>query len=237
MNTPGKRYQAAVATYDRDTPFPPAEAVALVKRNATAKFDESVELHIRTGLDPRHADQQVRGTALLPHGLGKTVRVAVFAEGEAARAALAVGADHVGGADLIKRVEEGFLDFDVALAQREIMNKVGKLGRILGPRNLMPNPKASTVVEAADLVRAIEEARKGRVEFRLDRLALIHVPVGKASFAEAQLLDNIATIVAEVVKAKPAGAKGTYIRAVHLTSTMGPGVKLELQSTLNLRLA
>lgn len=235
MSTPGKRYQAAVATYDRDTPFPPAEAVALVKRNATAKFDETVELHIRTGLDPRHADQQVRGTALLPHGLGKTVRVAVFAEGEAARAAQAVGADHVGGDDLIKRVEEGFLDFDVALAQREIMSKVGKLGRILGPRNLMPNPKAGTVVEAADLTRAIEEARKGRVEFRLDRLALIHVPVGKASFAEAQLLDNIATIVAEVVKAKPAGTKGIYIRAVHLTSTMGPGVKLELQSTLNLK--
>lgn len=235
MSTPGKRYQAAVATYDRDTPFPPAEAVALVKHNATAKFDETVELHIRTGLDPRHADQQVRGTALLPHGLGKTVRVAVFAEGESARAAQAAGADHVGGDDLIKRVEEGFLDFDVALAQREIMNKVGKLGRILGPRNLMPNPKAGTVVDAADLTRAIEEARKGRVEFRLDRLALIHVPVGKASFAEAQLLDNIATIVSEVVKAKPAGAKGTYIRAVHLASTMGPGVKLELQSTLNLK--
>ena len=178
----GKRYDDAVADYDANTAVPLPDAVSRVKGNATAKFDETIELHIRTNLDPRHADQQVRGTTNLPHGLGKSVRVAVFAEGEAARAAEEAGATVVGGDDLIAQVEGGFTDFDVALAQRELMGKVGKLGRVLGPRGLMPNPRAGTVVGADEVGKAVDEAQAGRVEFRLDRLAIMHVPVGKASF-------------------------------------------------------
>lgn len=231
----GKRYRAAVASYSRDESFSPTDAVTLVKEHATAKFDETVELHIRTGLDPRHAEQQVRGTALLPNGLGKQVRILVFAEGEAARTATESGADEVGGDDLIKRVADGFTDFDVALAQRELMGKVGKLGRILGPRGLMPNPKAGTVVDGADLPQAIHEARQGRVEFRLDRLALIHVPIGKASFAQEHLVENLLTTIQEIVKAKPKETKGSYIRSMYLTSTMGPSVKLELQTSLSMK--
>ena len=231
----GKRYAATVADYDRTMAFPPDEAVTMVKQHATAKFDETVEIHIRTGLDPRHADQQVRGTANLPHGLGKAVRVAVFAEGDAARAALDAGAAVVGSDDLIKRVEDGFTDFDVAIAQRELMGRVGKLGRVLGPRGLMPNPRSGTVAEANDVGKAVTEAQLGRVEFRLDRLALMHIPVGKASFDAAKLVDNIATVVQEVVKAKPTGTKGNYIHGINLTSTMGPSVKMELQSTLAMK--
>lgn len=231
----GKRYQTAVEAYDRDKLHTLDEAIALVKQSATAKFDETVELHIRTGLDPRHADQQVRGTAMLPHGLGKEIRVAVFAEGDAARAAQDAGADIVGSDDLISRVEGGFTDFDVALAERSLMGKVGKLGRVLGPRGLMPNPRAGTVVDAAGIAKAIDDSRKGRVEFRLDRLALIHVPVGKASFESDRLRENVATLIDEIVKAKPSGAKGAYVRSLALTSTMGPGVKLELQTTLAAR--
>ena len=228
----GKRYSAAVADYDANVAVPLAEAVTRVKRNATAKFDETVELHIRTNLDPRHADQQVRGTTNLPHGLGKTVRVAVFAEGEAARAAEQAGAHIVGADDLVAKVQDGYTDFDVALAQRELMGKVGKLGRILGPRGLMPNPRAGTVVGADEVGKAVHNAQAGRVEFRLDRLALMHMPVGKASFEDQQLIENIAALVHEIVKAKPSGTKGAYIRGIHLTSTMGPSVKMELQSTL-----
>ncbi len=235
MSANGKRYRAAVATYGADESFALPDAVALVKKNATAKFDETVELHVRTGLDPRHADQQVLGTALLPAGLGKQVRIVVFAEGEAARAATKAGADNIGSDDLIKRVADGYTDFDVAIAQRDLMGKVGKLGRILGPRGLMPNPKAGTVVDGADLAGAIDEARRGRVEFRLDRLALIHVPVGKASFEQENLVNNVSTVIQEILKAKPAGGKGAYLRSIHLTSTMGPSVKLELQSTLALK--
>jgi large subunit ribosomal protein L1 len=231
----GKRYQTAVEAYDRDKLHTLEEAIAIVKESATAKFDETVELHIRTGLDPRHADQQVRGTAMLPHGLGKEVRVVVFAEGDAARAAQEAGADIVGSDDLIARVEGGFTDFDVALAERSLMGKVGKLGRVLGPRGLMPNPRAGTVVDAAGIAKAIDDSRKGRVEFRLDRLALIHVPVGKASFEADRLRDNVATVIDEIVKAKPSGAKGAYVRSLALTSTMGPGVKMELQATLAAR--
>ena len=234
MSANGKRYRAVVAAYDADQSFALPDAVTLVKKNATAKFDETVELHVRTGLDPRHADQQVRGTALLPAGLGKQVRIVVFAEGEGARAATEAGADDIGSDDLIKRVTDGFTEFDVAIAQRDLMGKVGKLGRILGPRGLMPNPKAGTVVDSADLAGAIDDARRGRVEFRLDRLALIHVPVGKASFEQENLVNNISTVIHEIVKAKPAGGKGAYVRSIHLTSTMGPSVKLELQSTLAL---
>ena len=229
----GKRYRATVADFDREASYALPQAVDLIKQHATANFDETVELHIRTGLDPRHADQQVRGTTDLPHGLGKTVRVAVFAEGEAARAAEEAGATVVGGDDLIKRVEDGFTDFDVALAQRELMGKVGKLGRILGPRGLMPNPRAGTVVNGGEIAKGVASAQAGRVEFRLDRLALMHVPVGKASFEAEQLQENIATVVQEVVKAKPSGGKGTYIRGMHLASTMGPSVRMELQSTLS----
>ena len=229
----GKRYRSAVESYDRNESFAPPAAIALVKEHATAQFDETVELHIRTGLDPRHAEQQVRGTALLPNGLGKQVKIVVFAEGEAVRLAQDAGADEVGGDDLIKRVEEGFTDFDIALAQRELMGKVGKLGRVLGPRGLMPNPKAGTVADGDDLPRAIDEARKGRIEFRLDRLALIHVPVGKASFSQEHLVENLVTTIQEIVKAKPKEGKGSYIRSMYLTSTMGPSVKLELQTSLN----
>jgi large subunit ribosomal protein L1 len=189
---------------------------------------------MRTGLDPRHADQQIRGTALLPNGLGKQVRVLVFAEGEGARNADQAGADFVGSDDLIKRIEEGWTDFDVALASREMMSKVSRLGRVLGPRGLMPNPRTGTVVDPEDLAKAVNDARQGRVEFRLDRTALIHVPIGKISFEEDKLLENMATIVDAVVKAKPSGAKGQYIRSASLATTMGPGIRLELAPTLAL---
>jgi len=231
----GKRYREAEAKVDRARQYPPDEAVDLVRELATAKFDETVELHIRTGLDTRHADQQLRGTARLPHGLGKQVRVAVFAEGDAARAAEEAGAEVVGADDLIKRVEGGYTDFDVAVAQRELMGKVGRLGRVLGPRGLMPNPRSGTVVEGDDVGKAVSEAMAGRVEFRTDREASVHVPVGKAGFEREQLLDNLATVVQEIVKAKPSGVKGTYIRSLHLASTMGPGVKLEQTTTLALK--
>lgn len=231
----GKRYRAAEEKVDRARHYQPEEAVSLVKELATAKFDETVELHIRTGLDTRHADQQLRGTARLPHGLGKTVRVAAFAEGDAARAAEEAGAEVVGADDLIKRVEDGFTDFDVAVAQRELMGKVGRLGRVLGPRGLMPNPRSGTVVDGGDVGKAVSEAKAGRVEFRTDREASVHVPVGKAAFEDAALLDNLATVVQEIVKAKPSGLKGTYIRSLHLAPSMGPGVKLEQTSTLALK--
>ncbi len=228
----GKKYEAATQLIEKDKPYAPEEAVSLAKRTAPAKFDETVELHLRTGLDPRHADQQIRGTALLPHGLGKTVRVLVFAEGEAARDAEQAGADLVGSDDLIRRIEGGFTDFDVALATRDLMTKVSRLGRVLGPRGLMPNPRSNTVVEPEDIAKAVNDARQGRVEFRLDRTALIHVPIGKVSFDEDKLLENMATIVDAVVKAKPTGAKGQYIRGASLATTMGPGIRLELGPTL-----
>ena len=235
MSKRGKRYRNALESYSKESHYPPSEAVALVKQLATAKFDETVELHIRTGLDVRHADQQLRGTARLPHGLGKVVRVAVFADGDAATAASEAGAEIVGSDDLIQRVQDGFTDFDVAVAQRELMGKVGRLGRILGPRGLMPNPRAGTVVDRNDVAKAVGEAKAGRVEFRTDREASVHVPLGKASFGEDQLLDNLTTMVSEIVKAKPSGAKGSYIRSLNIASTMGPGVKLEHQSTLALK--
>ena len=230
----GKNYTSKAELIDRTRAYPPDEAVRLAKQIAFAKFDETVELHVRTGLDPRHAEQQLRGTALLPHGLGKTVRVLVFAEGEAARIAGEAGAEHVGGDDLIKRVEEGWTDFDVALAQRDLMGKVGRLGRVLGPRGLMPNPRAGTVVDTANMDKAVQDAKQGRVEFRLDRTSLLHVPIGKASFEEQKLLENLATLVQEVVKAKPSGSKGQFVRSMTLTTTMGPAIKLDLSPTLAL---
>ncbi len=230
----GKRYRAAIDSYNKEQHYAPPEAVALVKQMATAQFDETVELHIRTGLDVRHADQQLRGMARLPHGLGKEVRVAVFAEGDAASAATEAGAEIVGSDDLIERVQDGFTDFDVAIAQRELMGKVGRLGRVLGPRSLMPNPRAGTVADRADVAAAVAEAKAGRVEFRTDREASVHVPLGKASFGEGQLLDNLSTMVSEIVKSRPSGSKGSYIRSLSIASTMGPGIKLEQQAALAL---
>jgi large subunit ribosomal protein L1 len=194
-----------------------------------------VELHLRTGLDARHADQQLRGTVVLPHGLGRTVRVLVFAEGDGARLAQEAGADYVGSDDLIARIEGGWLDFDVALAQRDLMTKVSRLGRVLGPRGLMPNPRTSTVLDPQDLPKAIQDARQGRVEFRVDRTSLVHVPVGKVSLDDEKLLDNIAAVIENVVRSRPSGAKGQYIRGATLTTTMGPGIKLDLAATLAMR--
>jgi large subunit ribosomal protein L1 len=228
----GKKYQEALKLLEHGKNYPPEEAISLAKKTASAKFDETVELHLRTGLDPRHADQQIRGTALLPHGLGKTVRVLVFAEGDGARNAESAGADFVGSDDLIKRIEEGWTDFDVALAARDLMTKVSRLGRVLGPRGLMPNPRTGTVLDPEDLGKAVNEARQGRVEFRLDRTALIHVPIGKVSFEEDKLLENMATVINAIVQEKPSGAKGQYIRGVSIATTMGPGIHLELTPTL-----
>jgi large subunit ribosomal protein L1 len=230
----GKKYEEAAKQIEHLKTYPPTEAIALAKQVSFAKFDETVELHLRTGLDPRHADQQLRGTTLLPNGLGKSVTVVVFAEGEAARNAELAGADVVGADDLIKRVEDGWTDFDVALAARDMMGRVSRLGRVLGPRGLMPNPRTGTVVDPDDIAKAVNDSRQGRVEFRLDRTALIHCPIGKVSFEEDKLLENMASLVDAIVKAKPAGAKGQYIRAASLTTTMGPGIRLELAPTLAL---
>ena len=233
----GKKYLEKAALVDDARVYTPEEAVKLAKECSYVKFDETVELHIRTTLDPRHAEQQLRGTALLPNGLGKSLRVVVFAEGDAARAAQEAGADTVGADELIKRVEDGWFDFDVALAQRELMGKVGRLGRVLGPRGLMPNPRAGTVVDGAEIARAVRDAMQGRVEFRLDRTSIIHCPIGKASFDEEKLLENLAMLVSEIVKAKPSGAKGQFIRSMTLATTMGPGIRLDLAPTLALQAA
>ncbi len=230
----GRKYLMARGKVDRTRTYTPEEAIELLKSISYAQFDETVELHVRTNLDPRHADQQLRGVVVLPHGLGRKVTVLVFAEGEAARIAEEAGADVVGGDDLIKRIEGGFLDFDVALATREMMGKVSRLGRILGPRGLMPNPRAGTVIDAPDLPRAIGAAKQGRVEFRLDRTALLHLPIGKLSFPTKAILDNLAAAIDAIVKARPPGAKGQFIRAIAIASTMSPGIKLDLAATLSL---
>jgi large subunit ribosomal protein L1 len=234
MTKHGKKYQEAVKLLDKEEAYSPEEAVALAKKLAYAGFDETVELHLRMGVDPRNASQQVRGVALLPHGLGKEVRVLVFAQGEAERIAKDAGADFVGGDDLAKKIEGGWLDFDAAMATPDMMGKVGRLGKILGRRGLMPNPKSGTVVAAEDLPRVIGDARKGRVEFKLDRTAIIHVSLGKVSFENEKLLDNLTAVVEAVVKAKPSGAKGQYVKSASLTTTMGPGIKLDLNPTLAL---
>jgi large subunit ribosomal protein L1 len=230
----GKKYQEAAAKIDRTVAYQPGEAIGLVKKSAPAKFDETVELHLRMGLDPRNAAQQLRGVALLPHGLGKKIRVLVFAQGEAERVATSAGADFVGGDDLIKKVEEGWVDFDTAIAVPEMMGRVGKLGKILGRKGLMPNPKSGTVVAMNDLPRVIEDARKGRVEYKLDRTAIIHVPLGKVSFEEKMLVENLTAIMEAVVKAKPSGSKGQYVKSAYVTTTMGPSVKLDLSSAMAL---
>jgi len=230
----GKKYLEALAKIDRSQRYDPTEAVKLVKEVSFVKFDETVELHLRTGLDPRNADQQLRGTVVLPHGLGKDVHVVVFAEGEGAKLAEEAGADDVGSDDLVKKIEDGWTDFDVALATKETMSKVTRLGRVLGPRGLMPNPRSGTVVEPEDLPKAVRDAKAGRVEFRLDRTALVHVAVGKVSLDAEQLLENVATLVEAIVKSRPPGAKGQYIKSATLTTTMGPGIRLDLQPTLSL---
>jgi large subunit ribosomal protein L1 len=198
------------------------------------QFDETVELHLRMGVDPRNASQQVRGVALLPHGLGKKVRVLVFAQGEAEKIAETAGADFAGGDELIKKIEDGWLEFDTAMATPDMMGKVGKLGKMLGRKGLMPNPKSGTVVAATDLPRAISDARKGRVEFKLDRTAIIHVPLGKVSFEDDKLMGNLTAVIEAVMKAKPSGAKGQYVRSASLTTTMGPGIRLDLKPALSL---
>ena len=234
MTKHGKKYREAVKELDKTKAYSPQEAIELAKKSAYTKFDETVELHLRMGVDPRDATQQVRGVALLPHGLGKGVRVLVFAQGDAVRIAQDAGADFVGGDDLIKKIEGGWLEFDVAIAIPDMMGKVGKLGKILGRRGLMPNPKSGTVVAANDLSRVIDESRLGRVEFKLDRTAIIHVPLGKVSFEDDKLMGNLTAVVEAVVKAKPAGAKGQYVRTASLATTMGPGIKLDLKPTLTL---
>ncbi len=229
MPSHGKKYQEALKLVDKTKIYPPEEAIELTKKMSRTKFDETVELHLRMGLDPRNAAQQVRGVALLPHGLGKSVRVLVFAQGEAARAAETAGADFVGGDELIQKIEGGWLDFDTAVATPDMMGKVGKLGKILGRKGLMPNPKSGTVAAGSDLARVIEDARKGRVEFKLDRTAIIHVPLGKASFEDSRLMANLTAVIEAIVKSKPAGVKGQFIKSVYLTTTMGPGIKLDLK--------
>jgi len=234
MKTHGKKFIEAAKLVDAAKEYEPGEAVALAKKTARTKFDETVELHLRMGLDSKSANQQVRGVALLPHGLGKTVRVLVFAQGEAAKTAEASGADFVGGDDLIKKIEDGWLEFDTAIATPDMMGKVGKLGKTLGRKGLMPNPKSGTVVSPGDLPRVIQASRQGRVEFKLDRSAIIHVPVGKISFEEIKLVENLTAIVEAIIKAKPSGAKGQYVKTASLTTTMGPGIKLDLKPTLAL---
>jgi large subunit ribosomal protein L1 len=225
----GKKYEELAKMIQAGKDYAPDEAVKLVKDTAKAKFDETIELHLRMGLDPRQANQQVRGVALLPFGLGKQVRVAVFAQGDAEKIAQQAGADIVGADDFIKKVEEGFTEFDVAIATPDMMARVGKLGKVLGRKGLMPNPKSGTVVNAADLPRVINDSRKGRVEFKLDKQAIIHLAVGKASFTADKLESNLTSIMEAIVRAKPAGAKGQYIKSATLKSTMGPGIPLDLK--------
>jgi large subunit ribosomal protein L1 len=225
----GKTYLQARAQVDREREYTPLEAIALIKKTARAKFDESVEVHVRTGLNVRHADEQLRGTIALPNGLGKDVKIAVFAQGEKAREAEEAGADFVGAEDLAKRVEEGFTDFDVAIATPDLMPLVGKLGRVLGPQGKMPNPKVGTVT--MDVRKAVEESKAGKVEYRTDRTAIVHLVIGKASFEDRSLLENYAAVIDELIRAKPSAAKGRYLRTITLASTQGPGVKVDPSRT------
>jgi large subunit ribosomal protein L1 len=229
MSSHGRRYSEGLAKVDREREYEPSEAVGLVRSLATAKFDESIEIHVRTGLNVRHADEQLRGTIGLPNGLGKDVKIAVFAQGEKVGEAEAAGADVVGGDDLAKRIEEGFDDFDVVIATPDMMSVVGRLGRVLGPSGKMPNPKVGTVT--MDVAKAVEESKSGKVEYRTDRTAIVHLIIGKASFDDRQLLENYAAVIEELIRAKPAVAKGRYLRSITLTSTMGPGVKVDPSRT------
>ena len=233
----GKKYQEAMSKVDRTKLYEPRDALELLKEISYANFDATVEVHMRLGVDPRHADQQVRGVVLYPNGLGKTVRVLVFAEGEAARMAANAGADYVADDDeWFKKIQDGWVDFDVALAVPAMMGKVGRLGRVLGPRGLMPSPKAGTIAQEEDIPRLIEEAKAGRVDFRVDKTSNLHVPIGKVSFETAKLLENMAAFIEVVKKARPAAAKGSYIRKVVVADTMGPGIKVDPIAALGLEI-
>jgi large subunit ribosomal protein L1 len=227
MGKKGRKYLEAVAKIERDKLYTRQEGVKLIKETAFTNFDPTVEVHMRLGVDPRHADQQVRDVVVLPHGLGKTVRVLVFAEGEDAQVARDAGADFIADDELIRQIQGGWTDFDVAIAVPSMMGKVGRLGRVLGPRGLMPNPRAGTVAPGEDLPRLIEEAKAGRVEFRVDKTSNVHAPIGKASFTEEQLLDNLNSLLDAIRRARPAAAKGTYLRKITLANTMGPGIRLD----------
>ena len=229
MSAHGKAYRTAKAAVDRERAYSPLEAIRLLKELVTAKFDETIEAHFRLGLNVRHADEQLRGTLMLPHGTGREVRVAVFAEGDKAREAEEAGADVVGSADLAAKVEEGFTEFDVAIATPDQMGTVGKLGRVLGPRGLMPNPKTGTVT--FDIGKAVKDAKAGKLEYRTDKSANVHVAIGKKSFSEKDLLENYAALVEEIIRAKPSAAKGRYIEQITLASTMGPGIHVDSQKT------
>jgi large subunit ribosomal protein L1 len=230
-----KRYNALRSQVDRMQVYQPEEAIKLVKSTANAKFDETIEIHLNTGVDPRHADQQVRGVVTLPNGTGRDVRILVFAGPDGVELARNAGADYVGSDDLAQRIQEGWVDFDVVLATPDMMRVVGRLGRVLGPRGLMPSPKAGTIVPADDLPRVIQETRLGRVEFRVDKTSNIHAPIGKAGFDEEKLAGNLAALMEAVVAAKPAALKGVYLKKITLTSTMGPGIKVDISSASNLR--
>jgi large subunit ribosomal protein L1 len=223
----GKKYQEAAKLVEPTRVYGPAEALELAKQTDYTKFDSTVELHLRTGLDPRHADQQVRGVVLLPKGTGKQVRILVFAEGEGERLAREAGADFVGSDDLVEKINQGWLEFDVAIATPPMMRKVGRLGRVLGPRGLMPSPKAGTIVAEEDLPRVIQETRQGRVEYRVDKTANIHVPIGKTSFSKEDLVENMAAVMEAIVKSRPPAAKGVYIRKITVCSSMGPGIRVD----------
>jgi large subunit ribosomal protein L1 len=230
-----KRLSEATTKVDKGRNYEPEEAINLVKQTATANFDETVEIHLRTGADPRHADQQLRGVALLPNGLGRPVRVLVFAQGDAARAARETGADYVGDDDVIQQIDGGWVEFDIAIATPDMMGKIGRLGRVLGRRGLMPNPRTGTVVQAEDIGRAVDEAKKGRVEVRMDRTAIIHAPIGKASFESEKLYENLSSLMEMVSRSRPAAVKGQFIRSAYMTSSMGPSIPLDLASLTALR--
>ncbi|HEY46658.1 MAG: 50S ribosomal protein L1 [Anaerolineae bacterium SM23_ 63] len=223
----GKKYREAIEKIDRNRFYPPEEALRLAKETSFTRFDGTIEVHVRLGVDPRHADQQVRDTVMLPHGLGKTVRILAFAEGDGARLSKEAGADYIADEETIQRIQDGWVDFDASVATPSMMSKVGRLGKILGPRGLMPNPKAGTVVQEEDLPRVIQELKAGRVEFRIDKTANLHVPIGKASFDTQSLYENMAALMDVINRARPASSKGTYIRRVTVTSTMGPGIRID----------
>lgn len=232
----GKKYKEAVKTVDLANAYSPEEAVALVKKTSYVNFDATAEAHLRMGLDPRQAEQQIRSTVQLPHGTGRQVRVLVFAEGEGQRLAEEAGADHVGSDELVQKIQGGWFEFDVSVATPQMMSKVGRLGRLLGPRGLMPSPKAGTVVPDEDLERVVRELKAGRVEFRLDRTANVHVPIGKVSFSDQQLLENFTALMEAILAAKPAAVKGVYIRRIALCATMGPGIKVDTTQAMQLKL-
>lgn len=232
----GKKYQEAAKLVDGSRDYAPAEATALVKKTAYTSFDATIEAHLRMGLDPRKADQQIRSTVQLPHGTGREIRVLVFAEGEGQKIALDAGADYAGSDDLVQKIQGGWFDFDVSVATPPMMSKVGRLGKLLGPRGLMPSPKAGTVVPDGDLERVVNELKAGRVEFKLDRTANVHVPIGKASFSEEKLTENLAALMEAILQAKPAAAKGAYIRKVALCATMGPSVRVDTTQAMQMKL-